>query len=176
MTDDELRQLLQETADAQYEADAFSDDMPTRAVARPPATPQQIERLANHLRGRGLVLPPSLTQLLRVHNGIVGYIPSYGLSLRSAEEIEQEYERDAYRWKDISPAHRFVLASGDTYAFAGFLPDTLDDRGEMRVVLVNESAETTEYDDLQDFLKDCLEYYRSVLRAERADREGLRDD
>jgi len=175
MTDEELKQLIQETMSAQYQADSFSDDMPSRATPHAPAKPQEIARFADDLRTRGLSLPPSFAQFLRIHNGIENYIPSMELSLRSMQQIERASGRDS-AWKEISPAHRFVFASGNTSAFAGFVPETEDQRGEMQVVMITDSGDITNYKDFEDFMKDQLEYYRSVIRAERADRDNLKDD
>ena len=175
MNDEDLRRLINETMETQYKADSFSDDMPTHATAHPPATPVEIVRLEEHLRTRGFSLPPSFVQFLRIHNGIENFIPSMELSIRTTQEIEKFYEKDLL-WKKISPAHRFVFASGDTAAFAGFIPETVNQKGEMQVVLVTESAETTEYDDFEEFLEDQLEYYKDVISAEQADREDLLDD
>ena len=175
MTDEDMKQLIQDIMEAQYEADRFSDDLATRATAHPPATSEELERLRQHLTSRGLSLPPSFAQFLRIHNGIADFLPSMELSLRSADMIEGACESDT-EWKHISPAHRFVFASGDTAAFAGFVPDTADEQGEMRIVMVTESAETTEYDNFEEFLSDQLDYYNDVINAERADRAHLKDD
>jgi hypothetical protein len=134
MTDQEMSQLILETMNTQYEADGFSTDNPTRATAHPGATQEEISRLEEHLRMRGLSLAPSFAQFLRIHNGIEDYISSMELSIRSTQQIENSQAQDA-RWKDIFPAYRFIIASGDnSSALVGFVPESMDDHGEMRVI------------------------------------------
>src|SRR5690242_1080987 len=101
MTDEEMKQLIHNTMETQYEVDTLTADEPTRAKPRPPATPEQIARLEQHLGKRGLPLPPSFAQFLRICNGIEDYLPSMRLSIRSAAEIEESFQNDSV-WKDIS--------------------------------------------------------------------------
>ena len=176
MTIDEMKKLLAETMDAQFQADSFSDDEPSRATANPPATDKEIARLSAALKKRGLSLPPSYQQFLRIHDGIEDFLPSIELSMRSCEDVIDSYEEDVDEWKRISPAYKFVFASGDTTAFAGFVPDSVDAQGEMRVVMFNESGEKTDYASFQRFLEDQLSYYRDVIKGELADRADLEDD
>jgi hypothetical protein len=176
MTDQEMSTLIDETIEARYEADTFFTDTPTQTKPNPPASIKDIARLADDLRRRGLSLPGSFTQFLRIHNGIQDYLPSMGLSIRSAEQILESVERDK-GWKGIFQGYRFIFASGeDSSARVGFLPETLDARGEMQVIMRNETGETNEYSDFEEFLRDQLEYYRDVVSASRSDREELKDD
>ena len=176
MTDQEMTRLISETMDLQYKADAFLTDEPSRATAHSPATPVEIGRLEQHLRRHGLSLPPSFAQFLRIHNGIEDFIPSMGLSLRSTQQIENSHAADAW-WKGMFPAYKFIFASGDdSSAVVGFVPETVDDHGEMQVLMKNEDGETTEYGDFDKFLQDQLAYYSDVVDARQADRDALKDD
>jgi hypothetical protein len=98
------------------------------------------------------------------------------LSLRSAEQIVASAEKDVVSWKRISPAHKFVFASGNTAAFAGFLTDTIGEDGEMPVVMVDQSGETTDYSNFEEFLEEQLAFYEDVVEGEKADRKDLEDD
>jgi len=176
MTSDEMKVLIAATMAAQFEADTYSDDQPTRATAHPPATGKQLERLEAALKARGLAMPPSFAQFLRIHDGIDDFLPSLELSLRSCDAIIDSVAADIAEWQTVSTAHKFVFASGPTTAFAGFLPESVDARGEMRIVLMTDAGEPTNYSNFEQFLEDQLSYYRDVLRGEAADREDLQDD
>ena len=174
MTDDEMIALIQATMEAQYEADTYSADEPTRAKPHPPASPEEINAFEAHLHSRQLTLPPSYAQFLRLHNGIDDYVR--GLSIRSIQQVEHLRERDV-GWRNISPIYQFIFASGEeTSSIAGFIPGSEDERGEMKVVVLSEQGEPNEYRDFEGFLKDQLHFYQDVLQAERAEREGLEDD
>jgi hypothetical protein len=177
MTDQEMRELIRETMDLQYEADTYATDEPTRAVAHEPASSAELARLKQHLRSRGLPLPPSYAQFLRIHNGIERFVPSMlDLSLRSVAEVI-DMEEDDRKLQPITPTFRFIVGAGDdTATSVGFIPDSADTAGEMKMVMLNESGEPTHYDDFVDFLRDQHSYYAGIVRVSRADRQDLKDD
>src|SRR6478609_537902 len=107
MTDSEMKLLIDAIMKAQFEADSFSDDEATHATPHRPATEEEIAAFERELRGRGIPIPPSFVQFLRIHNGIDNFIPSMELSLRSAEQISESEEHDS-GWGDMSSACRFV--------------------------------------------------------------------
>ncbi len=176
MTDTEMNDLIEATMAAQYEADTYSDDEPTHAHRHPPATDAEIASLEDWLRARGLPLPPSYAQFLRLNNGIDDYIASMELSMRSSADIEASEARDANR-ADMTAAYRFIFASGEhTTAAIGFVAGTEDAHGEMAVEFLSEADDINNYQSFEGFLRDMLRFYQEVIQGERADRDALKDD
>lgn len=176
MTDAEMNELIETTMATQYEADTYSADEPTHAHRHPPATEAEIARLEVWLRSRGLSLPPSFAQFLRLNDGIDDYIPSMGLALRSIAGIEAAAGSDENLAK-MTAAYSFVFASGeDSSAVVGFVAGSEDATGEMPVEMLTESDDINRYGSFEKFLRDILKFYRDVVQGERADRAALKDD
>ena len=174
MTDAQMLELIQSTMRAQYEADTYSSDDPTEATPHPPASDEEIQRFEESLNRRGLPLPPSFAQFLRLHNGIDEYVR--GLSIRSIQAMEASREKDR-RWKDTTPIHEFIFADDEySSSIAGFVPGTQDERGELNVIVLSDRGEPNEYRDFTAFLQDQLSFYLGVLKAEKAERQDQQDD
>lgn len=176
MTDQEMKELINETIALQYESDSLYTNAPVRAQPNPPAQPEEIQRLEGHLKDRNLTLPPSYRQLLGIYNGVRNFMKLDRLSLRSAKEIEKSHEDD-FDWEDFAPLGDFVFGSGDeTAAFICFNPEVVDENGEMEVVIVDESGGTAECENLEAFLRWQLTYHKDVIERFHANRADLKDD
>jgi len=176
MTEQEMKELIDKVIVLQYEADSLYFKTPVRAQPNPPARPEDIKQLEEHLKDRDLILPPSYRQLLEIYNGIENFLQSDRLSLRSAKEIEESYEDDS-DWEDFAPLGDFVFGSGDeTVAFICFNPEVVDKNGEMEVVIVDESGDVAECENLEEFLRWQLTYHTDVVEGFNANRAHLKDD
>jgi hypothetical protein len=173
MTDAEMRLLIEETVRAQHAAAAFTLGAGL-ACLRAPASPDALVRLARHLSASGLHFPPSYRQFLGITDGIDDLMDRYGVSFRSADEVIAESASDK-AWAR-TPVHRFVIASGNSNSFIGFDPRTVAPDGEMHVVLFDDIGEENESDSLEQFLREQLDFFQSVVAGEQADRASLKDD
>ncbi|MCP3143889.1 SMI1/KNR4 family protein [Pyxidicoccus xibeiensis] len=109
-----------------------------------------------------MVLPPSYRQLLRVSNGIPGYMQAEHLSLRSAGEIVASQDDDT-QWDEHAPLHRFVIASGETYEFIAFDGTRSDATGEAPLIWVDPRRDVTELEGFEAFLLAQLHFQKDVL-------------
>lgn len=88
MTDDEMREILTRTREAQCECLRFQGEKDT--VSNPlaePASEDELNKLSTHLARRGIQIPPSYRQFLKITNGSSRYRWLARFSLRSAAEI-----------------------------------------------------------------------------------------
>jgi hypothetical protein len=177
MQDDDMRAILVETITTRKENAIYYSVKYPEARMGSSVGDAVLAKLQDVLTHKGISLPPSFLQFLRVCNGIESYMPTYELSLRSAESLIASVESGCDSgWKDFAPLHELVFASGDTSAFIAFDREQCDDNGEMMVVLVGTDGLRTEWDNFEQFLVEQLDYERSLLRGNKADRSNLRDD
>lgn len=168
MTEGELRSLLEEILDTQHKC--VSRRGRGISTLSSPITDQELQRLVDHLAGRGIRIPPSYGQLLKVSNGI----PSFRF-LESADTND-------HRWRNlcqggVGPVHRFVIGFGDVTRVCAFDPDTADDAGELRLLeFAIEGNPPKVHESLEAFLHLELKHHQQGLvdlEANRARRKRL---
>jgi hypothetical protein len=175
MTPDEMRAIVVDTIETQFQANAYTVQPPQRAVPRPPVSDEDLGALVAHLARRGIPLPPSYRQFLRLFDGIEGYRQLERFDLRSAAQVVAEADNDE-EWDDLEPINRFVIGAGYATVIAGFDPTTADERGEMKVVEFSSSGHPTEHASFEAFLQYNLALFQRILTQEQQDRAGLADD
>lgn len=175
MTPDEMRQIVEDTLDAQLEANRYAVEQPKRGQPRPPVSDADLRALTAHLARRGLPLPPSYRQFLTLFDGIEGYRRLESFDLRSAAQVVTGADDDE-EWDDLEPINRFVIGAGYATVIAGFDPRSADEHGEMKVVEYSSSGDATEHESFEAFLRFNLQLFQDILAREQADRADLADD
>jgi hypothetical protein len=166
-----MKELVEETLRLQhqavdrYNAEAGAKYAVSGAAAQPPASAEEIRMFKVHLAQRGLSLPPSFECFLSLYNGIRDY--ARNISIRSIQQMVQMAASDAKK-KDLSTVYSFIFFDSEYMsAKAGFVPESLGDDGEMKVVELPEYSadDPHEFDSFEEFLKEQLAFYQDVMRA-----------
>ncbi|MEM9458375.1 MAG: SMI1/KNR4 family protein [Myxococcota bacterium] len=176
--DQDMKKTVAELRDAMQEEHLREYDEDSPQELRPPATDEQIRKLAKRFGGR---IPPSYEAFLRLHNGWMSF--SGNAMLLPADEHDEPWVAERLAWfrklladdneDDILDDSVVVMLGPDEPDFVVIDLSERSDDGECEVVHFDlKDGELSRSDDFVEFLEDTL---AAVNEEEDENDEGEQD-
>jgi hypothetical protein len=175
MTNDEMKRCIEDVIRLGNVVRELNE-LDQRAEARPAPEPGRVARFGSQV---GSAVPPSLLQLLQLHDGI-GCFDYVDVDIFAMDYLLENQLLLEEEWVDAGK-----FASGEIYVFGRSAQDSValafllrkrSADGEMPVVMVDARGVRAEYLSLAAYLESRREWFQEQVDLENADRTGLRDD
>lgn len=169
----EMKELLDQTIEANYRADTFFYKKPVRAKPHGPASVADLRRLDAFLAPRGFKAPASYKSCLSVYNGIEGFLaPDYSL-LSVDEVITKTKEISASYDQEYPDLVQFVIAAGDMNFMAFDVATSAAGEG-YEVGEVTAEGKGPRYKNFKHFLTKFLANLEQTISDQEKDRKKLK--